>query len=102
MSAETEGRLGPPRWLFIVRRDMEALYEHLRRAFAGSPVVEVILDRRHGERRRRGVPVTEDQRRGDRRWPTISPAEQELWEQAGFRLVLKSQEIVLHQNGDDA
>jgi len=98
VSAEAGGRQGPPppRWLFILRGDQEALYSHLRQAFAGSPVVQVILDRRHGDRRRGAVPVEVDQRRGDRRWPTLSPAERDLWEHAGFRLVLKPQEIEVY------
>ena len=98
MSAEAGGRQGPPppRWLFIVRRDREALYAHLRQAFAGSPVVQVILDRRRGDRRRQSLLVEVDQRRGDRRWPTLSPAERDLWEHAGFRLVLKAQEIEVY------
>ncbi|HLE42762.1 MAG TPA: hypothetical protein VJB36_01975 [Methylomirabilota bacterium] len=98
MSAEAGGRQGPPppRWLFIVRREREALYAHLRQAFAGSPVVQVILDRRRGDRRRQSLLVEVDQRRGDRRWPTMSSAEQDLWEHAGLRLVLKPHEIEVY------
>jgi hypothetical protein len=98
MSGEAEGRgTSVPRWLFIVRGDREALYAQLRLAFAGSPVVQVILDRRHEERRRRTLPVTVDQRRGDRRWPALSPAERDLWEHAGFRLALRPQEIEVYE-----
>jgi hypothetical protein len=39
------------RMLFIVARDDPGLYESLRREFADEPEVEVILDRRAGERR---------------------------------------------------
>src|SRR5262245_37576992 len=88
-----------PRWLLIVRSDREALYAQLRLAFAGSRVVQVILDRRREERRRREVPVAVDQRRGDRRWPSLSPAEQDLWEHAGFRLVLRPHEIEVYESG---
>ncbi len=102
VSAEAGGGQGPSRWLFIVRRDRAALYSHLCQAFAGSLVVEVIRDRRHGERRRNGVPVAVDQRRGDRRWPTLNPAEQDLWEHAGFRLVLRTQEIVVYHTYGEA
>ena len=42
-----------PRFLFIVARERPDRYEYLRRAFADDPEVEVIVDRRHGERRRR-------------------------------------------------
>jgi hypothetical protein len=100
MSGEVEGRgASAPRWLFIVRGDREALYAQLRLAFAGSSVVQVILDRRHEERRRRTLPVAVDQRRGDRRWPALSPAERDLWEHAGFRLVLRPQEIEVYETG---
>ena len=101
MSGEAEERheAAAPRWLLIVRGDREALYGQLRLAFAGSPVVQVILDRRHAERRRRALPVTVDQRRGDRRWPALSPAERDLWEHAGFRLVLRSHENEVFETG---
>jgi hypothetical protein len=101
MSGEAEERheTAAPRWLLIVRGDREPLYAQLRLAFAGSPVVQVILDRRREERRRRELPVTVDQRRGDRRWPTLSPAERDLWEHAGFRLVLRPQDIEVYESG---
>lgn len=90
------------RWLFIVRRDQDALYSHLREAFAGSPVVQVILDRRQADRRRKVVPVGEERRRGDRRWPMMSPAEQDLWDQVGLRLVVKTTEIEVFPAWGDA
>jgi hypothetical protein len=39
------------RQLLIVARDRAKLYEYLKRAFSGNPTVEVVLDRRAGERR---------------------------------------------------
>jgi hypothetical protein len=87
-----------PQWLFIVRRDQEALYSHLRQAFAGSPAVQVILDRRQADRRQRALPVGEDRRRGDRRWPMMSPAEHDLWHQVGLRLVFKTTEIEVYES----
>jgi RNA polymerase subunit RPABC4/transcription elongation factor Spt4 len=55
------------RHLLIVARDRILLYEQLRRAFAGNQSVQVLLDRRHRERRQgKGQPATE-RRRGDRR-----------------------------------
>jgi hypothetical protein len=101
MSGDAEERHegAAPRWLLIVRGDREALYAQLRLAFAGSPVVQVILDRRREERRRRELPVAVDQRRGDRRWPALSPAERDLWDHAGFRLVLRPQEIEVYETG---
>lgn len=53
--------------LFIVSRDNPALYEVLRREFEGEPEVEVILDRRYGDRRRAATPVAIERRRGERR-----------------------------------
>jgi hypothetical protein len=53
--------------LLIVARKEKALYEYQTRRFAGHPGVEVILDRRGGERRRQSHPVDVERRRGDRR-----------------------------------
>jgi len=55
------------RHLLIVARDRLKLYEHLQRAFDGNDMMEVILDRRAGDRRqRRGANVAE-RRQTDRR-----------------------------------
>jgi hypothetical protein len=99
MSGEAKERQesATPRWLLIVRGHREALHAQLRLAFASSPVVQVILDRRHVERRRRMLLVAMDQRRGGRRWPSQSPAERDLWEHAGFRLVRRPQEIEVYE-----
>ena len=92
----------PPQWLFIVRRDRQALYSHLCQAFADSPVIRVILDRRVADRRRQSRPVGEERRRGDRRWPMMSPAERDLWEHVGLRLVFKTMEIEVYQSWGEA
>lgn len=56
------------RQLFIIARNRERLYEYVARAFAGNDTVQVILDRRTGERRRQNVPHEPERRRGgDRR-----------------------------------
>ena len=55
------------RHLFIVARDRRKLYEYVRQAFAGNPSVEVILDRRVGERRQNRGARIPDRRRSDRR-----------------------------------
>ncbi len=55
------------RHLLVVARHRRELYEEIKRAFAGHETVQVILDRRVGERRqRKGVPML-DRRRRDRR-----------------------------------
>jgi hypothetical protein len=57
-----------PRELFIVGRDRVDLYRYLSQTFADAENVEVIWDRREGERRRRGSNgVALDRRRRDRR-----------------------------------
>lgn len=56
-----------PRFLVIVSRDKPDLYRCLVRDFAHVRAVEVILDRRRGERRRWDQPNPEDRRRFNRR-----------------------------------
>ncbi|MGH7390564.1 MAG: hypothetical protein ACREM3_14065 [Candidatus Rokuibacteriota bacterium] len=61
-----------PRQLFVVARDREKLYEYVKRAFADNPTVQVILDRRTGERRGAGMPRIPNRRSSDRRGPDAS------------------------------
>lgn len=53
--------------LFIVSRLEPERYDDLARAFAGEETVEVILDRRRGERRLQRGDIMDDRRRRDRR-----------------------------------
>ena len=55
------------RMLLIVRRPYAHLEERLRRAFQGRGDVEVLPDRRRGERRRNPRTVEEERRRVERR-----------------------------------
>lgn len=55
------------RQLVIVSRQHVDLFVYLRDRFAGEAEVEVILDRRVGERRREELPVERERRRTDRR-----------------------------------
>jgi hypothetical protein len=57
--------------VLVVARDRQKLYEYARRAFADNPTVEVVLDRRRGERRTADRPGTPERRRGDRRLTAI-------------------------------
>ncbi len=57
----------PQRQRFIVATEDQALYEYLTRKFAGWPDVEVIRDRRRGERRQERLARTSERRTGDRR-----------------------------------
>ena len=56
-----------PRHLLIVARSEPMLYEYVKRTFAGEDTVEVILDRRLGERRRASASPAVERRRADRR-----------------------------------
>jgi len=56
-----------PRERFIVATEDQPLYEYLTREFAGRPDVEVIIDRRRGDRRRECLARTSERRAGDRR-----------------------------------
>jgi hypothetical protein len=56
-----------PRYLFIVSARHPWLYESLNERFSGDPKVDVVRDRRRGERREGGVPIWPDRRRRDRR-----------------------------------
>jgi hypothetical protein len=58
------------RYVFVVAHDQPALYSHLANEFSGELGVEVILDRRRGERRRYAVAAlspAERRRQQDRR-----------------------------------
>ena len=53
--------------LFVVSRRYPDLYEYLRERFASDTAVEVILDRRVGQRRREQTTHRAERRRSDRR-----------------------------------
>lgn len=53
--------------LWIVPRDDVELYDYFTNHFAGRPDVDVILDRRQGERRRRAESSPDERRRAERR-----------------------------------
>jgi hypothetical protein len=55
------------RLVFIVSPGQRELYNSLKRTFAGDRSVEVILDRRSGQRRQRRESPTADRRRIERR-----------------------------------
>ena len=54
-------------YLAIAGRNHPDVYSYLRRQFAGDSKVQVLLDRRHDERRRLGDAHRPERRRGDRR-----------------------------------
>jgi hypothetical protein len=55
------------RELFIVARDRADLYRYLSQTFADAENVEVIWDRRSGDRRQLDTTVSPDRRRRERR-----------------------------------
>jgi len=55
------------RYLLIVARNQPDLCHYLKNNFAGDEKVEVILDRRRGDRRQRIQPHELERRRGERR-----------------------------------
>jgi hypothetical protein len=55
------------RLVFVVSRTQPERYAFLTRAFDGEEAVEIVLDRRHGERRRQPVACAHERRRRDRR-----------------------------------
>jgi hypothetical protein len=57
--------------LLIVARHRSELYEQIKRAFAGHETVQVVLDRRATERRRRKETTLPERRGADRRARSI-------------------------------
>ena len=58
------------RFLFIVARQLPSVYEHLCQQFGREPNVEVIMDRRKGDRREpeaAAPPPGPERREGERR-----------------------------------
>ena len=55
------------RFLFIVSRGHAKLATSLQQHFTGDTTVQVIVDRRRGERRQRLAEITAERRRADRR-----------------------------------
>jgi len=55
------------RFLFIVSRGNTKLASSLQQHFTGDTTVQVIVDRRHGERRQQSAEIMSERRRADRR-----------------------------------
>jgi hypothetical protein len=62
------------RYRCIISRKDHELYEYLKHHFAGRADVEVILDRRQGERRQRTESSPTERRRADRRRHSVEAA----------------------------
>lgn len=76
----------PAPWLIVVQWDQAELFRHLTTRFGDVALVEVILDRRLGDRRGTAAPIATERRRGERRRPA-TPEERERWAVFGYRLV---------------
>ncbi|MGH7391745.1 MAG: hypothetical protein ACREM3_20160 [Candidatus Rokuibacteriota bacterium] len=55
------------RYLFVLSYSDPARFEMVQGRLAGKDDVEVVLDRRYRDRRRRDAPAATEQRRSDRR-----------------------------------
>jgi hypothetical protein len=102
MNPEVNPEAAFPRWLIIVRRDQADLYRNLLDSFRDVPRVVVILDRRHGGRRRAETAPSQqapERRRGDRR-AAPSGAEADLWQTAGFRLIHAADDLEVYEAED--
>ena len=62
----------PVRYLFIVARNRPDMLEQVKERLRGDNRIEVIADRRYGERRRSAVSREPDRRGADRRRPTTA------------------------------
>ena len=74
-----------PRWVIVTRADRPEVYPALRRSFAGSAWVEVVVDRRRGKRRRERRHVTLLPA-GERRLTGRRRVDQDLTQTPAFRL----------------
>ena len=63
------------RLVFVVRRERVKLHDSLQSALLGEEGVDILLDRRHGDRRKRDDSVATQRRRWDRRTRFFSDAE---------------------------
>lgn len=64
-----------PELMYVVARDRGDMYEHLRLSFRDVPEVEVVLDRRHEQRRQTVVDdYAPERRRRNRRHNDVTPS----------------------------
>ena len=64
-----------PRWVIVTRVDQPEVYPKLQRSFAGSTWVEVVIDRRLGERRNGTSAPARERRLAGRRSTDQDPAQ---------------------------
>jgi hypothetical protein len=56
-----------PAEILVVAKNQRSLFEYLRLDFAEDPDVQVVMDRRRGDRRRERQPWTDERRQAERR-----------------------------------
>src|SRR5262249_38722101 len=81
MPDSRDGEVLFPRWLIIVRRDQNTLYENLVLSFRFIDRVDVLVDRRDEDLRGVPQPIKSERRR------RITLKERALWRHVGFRLI---------------
>jgi hypothetical protein len=64
-----------PRWVIVTQADRPEVYPAIQRSFVGSAWVEVVVDRRRGERRRGIEQQDRDRRLAGRRGADQDPAQ---------------------------
>ncbi|MBI4013001.1 MAG: hypothetical protein HY359_11865 [Candidatus Rokubacteria bacterium] len=70
-----------PRWLIVVRRDQNLLYENLVLAFKFNDRVDVLVDRREADLHASPQPIKSERRR------RLTAKERALWKHVGFRVI---------------
>ena len=85
-----------PRWLIVVRGDRQALHRHLREGFGVDSRVEIIVDRRHADWEKEVVPLEVDQE-GQQRRRSMTAQEQSAWEQLGFLLIHRGDDLRIYE-----
>ena len=70
-----------PRWLIVVRRDQNTLYENLVLTFKSTDRIDVLVDRRETDLRSAPRPIKSERRR------RLTAKERALWRHVGFRVI---------------
>ena len=84
-------------WLLIVSTKSRALFDYLSSSFRDVPTVQVILDRREGERRGRSAQTAAERRRSDRR-----VSRRDRFPLLGYALIRRDGAQGSERGGDDA
>ena len=77
------------RWLLVVQPQQFELYQHLAERFRDLAFVQIVFDRRQGERRR--ARRLHAERRGRERRQSPTAREREHWQLFGYRLVYRGE-----------